>query len=137
MKSKFLIAAGLCMALAAQAQTGLSKRDIMDRFLDGTLDGNYAPAAFFMHFGKDAKTGDAAVNAHLRYFLSTGMDIVKVQFEQGYGRIRIEKPEDVLSEGQTVEAKITAIDEEKQKISLSIRALLAPAADEEDAPVEE
>ena len=94
MKSKFLIAAGLCMALAAQAQTGLSKRDIMDRFLDGTLDGNYAPAAFFMHFGKDAKTGDAAVNAHLRYFLSTGMDIVKVQFEQGYGRIRIEKPED-------------------------------------------
>ena len=50
---------------------------------------------------------------------------------------RIEKPEDVLSEGQTVEAKITAIDEEKQKISLSIRALLAPAADEEDAPVAE
>ena len=37
---------------------------------------------------------------------------------------RIEKPEDVLSEGQTVEAKITAIDEEKQKISLSIRAPL-------------
>ena len=50
---------------------------------------------------------------------------------------RIEKPEDVLSEGQIVEAKITAIDEEKQKISLSIRALLAPAADEEDAPDEE
>ena len=52
---------------------------------------------------------------------------------------RIEKPEDVLSEGQTVEAKITAIDEEKKKISLSIRALLAPAAEEEaeEAPVEE
>ncbi|MBD5161036.1 MAG: bifunctional 4-hydroxy-3-methylbut-2-enyl diphosphate reductase/30S ribosomal protein S1 [Oscillibacter sp.] len=39
---------------------------------------------------------------------------------------RIEKPGDVLSEGQTVEARITAVDEEKQKISLSIRALLAP-----------
>ena len=53
---------------------------------------------------------------------------------------RIEKPEDVLSEGQTVEAKVTAIDEEKKKISLSIRALLAPAAEEvaeEEAPVEE
>jgi 4-hydroxy-3-methylbut-2-enyl diphosphate reductase len=37
---------------------------------------------------------------------------------------RIEKPGDVLSEGQIVDAKITAIDEEKQKISLSIRALL-------------
>ena len=52
---------------------------------------------------------------------------------------RIEKPEDVLSEGQTVEAKITAIDEEKKKSSLSSRALLAPAAEEEaeEAPVEE
>ena len=39
---------------------------------------------------------------------------------------RIEKPGDVLSEGQVVDAKITAVDEEKQKISLSIRALLAP-----------
>ena len=45
---------------------------------------------------------------------------------------RIEKPSDVLSEGQMVDAKITAIDEEKQKISLSIRALLAPAADEDE-----
>ena len=44
---------------------------------------------------------------------------------------RIEKPADVLSEGQMVDAKITAVDEEKQKISLSIRALLAPAAAEE------
>ena len=52
---------------------------------------------------------------------------------------RIEKPEDVLSEGQIVDAKITAIDEEKKKISLSIRALLTPVAEEpaEEAPVEE
>ena len=52
---------------------------------------------------------------------------------------RVEKPEDVLAEGQMVEAKITAVDEEKQKISLSIRALLAPAAEveAEEAPVEE
>ena len=42
---------------------------------------------------------------------------------------RIEKPGDGLTEGEMVDAKITAIDEEKQKISLSIRALLAPAAD--------
>lgn len=44
---------------------------------------------------------------------------------------RIEKPGDVLTEGEMVDAKITAIDEEKQKISLSIRALLAPSADED------
>ena len=48
---------------------------------------------------------------------------------------RIEQPEDVLSEGQMVDAKITAIDEEKKKISLSIRALLTPAA--EEVPAEE
>ena len=50
---------------------------------------------------------------------------------------RIEKPEDVLRVGDVVEAKITAIDEEKHKISLSIRALLneakaVPAQDEEE-----
>ena len=45
---------------------------------------------------------------------------------------RIEKPGDVLSEGQVVDAKITAVDEEKKKISLSIRALLAPAPAAED-----
>ena len=40
---------------------------------------------------------------------------------------RIGKPEDVLTVGDEVEAKITAIDEEKHKISLSIRALSEPA----------
>ena len=48
---------------------------------------------------------------------------------------RIDKPEDVLSEGQNVDVKITAIDTERKRISLSIRALLednyAPA-DEDD-----
>ena len=49
---------------------------------------------------------------------------------------RIDKPADVLAEGDIVDAKIIGIDEEKKKVSLSIRALLAPAAQEE-APVEE
>ena len=39
---------------------------------------------------------------------------------------RIGKPEEVLSVGETVKVKITAIDNEKQKISLSLRALLEP-----------
>ena len=50
---------------------------------------------------------------------------------------RIDKPSDVLAEGDKVDVKITDVDMENKKISLSIRALLAPAADEEDAPVEE
>ncbi len=48
---------------------------------------------------------------------------------------RIEKPEDVLSIGQEVEAKIINLDWEEKKISLSIKALLAPPV--EEAPVEE
>ncbi|MBQ1264879.1 MAG: S1 RNA-binding domain-containing protein, partial [Oscillospiraceae bacterium] len=43
---------------------------------------------------------------------------------------RIAKPEDVLSEGQQVDAKIIDVDEEHARISLSIRALIAPAAEE-------
>ena len=50
---------------------------------------------------------------------------------------RIGKPEDVLSEGQEVEAKIIDIDQEHKRISLSIRALLAPAAAEAEEPAEE
>jgi (E)-4-hydroxy-3-methyl-but-2-enyl pyrophosphate reductase len=41
---------------------------------------------------------------------------------------RIEKPEDVLAEGQMVDVKIIAIDDEKHKVSLSIRAALAENA---------
>ena len=61
---------------------------------------------------------------------------------------KIGKPADVLSVGQVVDAKIIAIDEEKQNVSLSIRALLDEAqaeaeampeefAEEAEAPVEE
>ena len=39
---------------------------------------------------------------------------------------RIGKPDEVLTVGDVVDAKITAIDNEKQKISLSIRALSEP-----------
>ena len=43
---------------------------------------------------------------------------------------RIGKPEDVLAEGQEVQVKITDVDAENKRISLSIRALLEPAAEE-------
>ncbi len=69
---------------------------------------------------------------------------------------RVDRPGDVLSEGETVNAKIIAIDEENKKVSLSVRAALdavlpteeedyleedeeAPAEDDpvEEAPAEE
>ena len=42
---------------------------------------------------------------------------------------RIDKPQDVLSVGQEVEAKIIAIDFDKKRVSLSMRALLPEEAD--------
>ncbi len=55
---------------------------------------------------------------------------------------RIGKPEDVLEIGQEVEAKVTEADWEEKKISLSIRALIAPVEEEapevtEEAPAED
>ncbi len=50
---------------------------------------------------------------------------------------KIGKPADVLELGQVVDAKIIAIDEENQKISLSIRALLDEAQAEAEAMPEE
>ena len=49
---------------------------------------------------------------------------------------RIEKPQDALKVGEEVQVKITAVDLESKRISLSIRALLeeAPAV---EAPAEE
>lgn len=45
----------------------------------------------------------------------------------------VEKPQDELSIGQKVDVKIIGIDEEKKRISLSIRALIEP----EEAPAEQ
>lgn len=59
-----------------------TKKEIMDAFKAGTLPTSYVPAAFFVHFDKDHKEGDAAINAHLQYLLKTNADILKVQFEQ-------------------------------------------------------
>jgi len=54
---------------------------------------------------------------------------------------RVEKPADVVTEGDEVDVKITDIDYDKKKVSLSIRALLEPApeaeAEVEDAPAAE
>ena len=48
----------------------------------------------------------------------------------------IEKPSDVLKVGQEIEAKIVDFNEDEKKISLSIKALLAPETNEsEDADV--
>ena len=50
---------------------------------------------------------------------------------------RINNPADVLEKGQEVDVKIVGIDDENQKVSLSIRALLADEAAAEEAEIVE
>jgi uroporphyrinogen decarboxylase len=76
----------LCVSACTNKQSARSipadKKEIIDRFLDGTLDPSYTPALFFGHFGGDQKLGEGAVQAHLSLFLKGGADILKIQTEQ-------------------------------------------------------
>ncbi len=49
----------------------------------------------------------------------------------------ISKPQDVLKVGEKVTCKLTAVDYDKKRVSLSIRALIEPAEEAAEAPAEE
>ena len=49
----------------------------------------------------------------------------------------VEKPADVLSIGQEIEAKIVDFNEDDKKISLSMKALLVPSGDVQEDAAEE
>ena len=63
-----------------------NKREQMLAWLEGETRPGYTPAAFFLHFGPSEKSGSAATKRHLEFFRHTGMDFVKIQFEQAYQR---------------------------------------------------
>lgn len=76
-------------ARTQSARPAKSKRDLMLEVLNMEAKPGYVPAGFFMHFGL---RGDAAVKAHLDYFRGTGMDFVKIQFDEvgeGVGRLTV------------------------------------------------
>ena len=112
----------------------------------GVKDRTQNPWDVFM---KTCKVGDV-VNVRIVKLMTFGAFAEVVPGVDGLIHIsqiadrRIDKPGDVLSEGQMVDVKIIAVDEAKQKISLSIRALLTSGDDGsdfedggEDAPEEE
>lgn len=59
----------------------MHKRDLI-LSLTGSEPPAYTPAAFFLHFDPAYHSGLAAVNKHLEFYRATGMDLVKVQYEQ-------------------------------------------------------
>ena len=79
----------------AAAPAPVNKREHMLAWLAGQGAPNYTPAAFFLHFGDAYKAGPAAAQRHLEFFRHTGMDFVKIQFEQTYSRQDfLQKPAD-------------------------------------------
>ena len=73
----------------------MNKRDTMLSLVHGTASPEYIPAAFFLHFDNAYHRGQAAIDKHLEFFHSTGMDFVKIQYEQPFPpSTPIRRPED-------------------------------------------
>jgi uroporphyrinogen decarboxylase len=73
----------------------MNKRDVVLSLLDPNKTPAYTPAAFFTHFEPAFHSGQAAVEKHLEFFRATGMDIVKIQFENNFpAQPQIQRPED-------------------------------------------
>src|SRR5258706_5707015 len=73
----------------------MNKRDALLNLAHGEAVTNYVPAAFFMHFDSAHHQGQAAIDKHLEFFRYTGMDFVKIQYEQHLQPSSpIRKPED-------------------------------------------
>jgi uroporphyrinogen decarboxylase len=60
----------------------MNKRDTLLGLAHGQTTPAYTPAAFFMHFDPAFHEGQAAIDKHLAFFRATGMDFVKIQYEQ-------------------------------------------------------
>jgi uroporphyrinogen decarboxylase len=65
----------------------MDKREVMLGMAGGQPKAGYVPAAFFLHFDEAHRGGAGAVNRHLEFFRSTGMDFVKIQYEHPFPRL--------------------------------------------------
>jgi uroporphyrinogen decarboxylase len=73
----------------------MNKRDTMLSLLHEEASPEYIPAAFFLHFDSAYHQGQAAIEKHMEFFRATGMDFVKIQYEQPFpASTPIRKPED-------------------------------------------
>ncbi len=73
----------------------MNRRDTMLSLIQDTALPDYIPAAFFLHFDSAYHQGQAAIDKHLEYFRSTGMDFVKIQYELPFPpSVPIRKPGD-------------------------------------------
>jgi len=62
----------------------INKREAVLKMLDPLVKQDYIPASFFIHFDKNSRIGQAAIDKHLEFFNETDMDIVKIQYESSF-----------------------------------------------------
>jgi uroporphyrinogen decarboxylase len=60
----------------------VNKREAVLGLVSGGAAASFVPAAFFLHFDRAHHRGQAAIDRQLEFFRATGMDLVKIQFEQ-------------------------------------------------------
>jgi uroporphyrinogen decarboxylase len=73
----------------------INRREAVLSLLDESKTQEYIPAGFFIHFDKSCHRCQAAIDKHLEYYRYTGMDFVKIQYENAFPRRpEIRKPDD-------------------------------------------
>lgn len=73
----------------------INKREKLLGLLDSNKKQDYVPAGFFLHFEEAYHRGQPAIDKHLEYFRHTGMDFVKIQYENVFPPIQeIKTPAD-------------------------------------------
>ena len=73
----------------------MNKRELVLSLLDKDKTQEVIPAAFFLHFDEIYHRGQAAIDKHLEFFRYTGMDFVKIQYENVFPIMpQIQKPAD-------------------------------------------
>lgn len=62
----------------------MNRRDRVLGVLHDSTPPAYIPAGFFLHFDPACHFGQAAIDKHLEFFRYTGMDFVKIQYENTF-----------------------------------------------------
>ena len=60
----------------------MNKRDAVFNLAYSSAPPDHVPAAFFLHFDPAFHQGQPAIDKHLEFFRATGMDFLKIQYEQ-------------------------------------------------------
>ena len=72
----------------------MNKREVVLSVLDDAKSAPYIPAGFFIHFDPSFHRGATAIGKHMEFFHYTGMDFVKIQYENRFP----ERPEIIKAE---------------------------------------